>query len=512
MPELSLARNWTPELKKRAAGVDGALIRTGATYRDGSRPADPVDPVPQGVIFTETFDDQPDYTIEQAGEGGSTKDAAPIPNNWDGVYNGTSWSPEKGNPDNHGSFEISSLNARGGTGKAVNHYRQSHTQRLITPDDGSVVIPSTVTHIRIWISTSRQFSTTKSATASVNGTDYTFSTTTAAEGSTFDVSTPPINADEQVGPVDTSFSNYTNQRPHRGVISNAIEVPEGATVSVVGGDVQVYDTAFIGNGPWRARLDRFESDSQLIKAPIDPSNPEGTEELYVEFWLKFDQDWYQRDYYEAGWFSKIFRCASVAIPGNFFSGGSSGDLGPMLYWDYAADVFGLRNRLAFRGGPHGENYKKTDVDNNHGGSLNFTFDLKGQAVGGGDSQLPNLDPENAAAHGTNLLHEITSEPFPTHRSVFGAADTWTKLAFYVKMNSAPGAKDGVMSQYINDHRVVHYSSIPWIEASGSKMVKWNLISIGGNDYFHPYPNADKFEDRYTIDDIVVSDSLPETLA
>jgi hypothetical protein len=43
------------------------------------------------------------------------------------------------------------------------------------------------------------------------------------------------------------------------------------------------------------------------------------------------------------------------------------------------------------------------------------------------------------------------------------------------------------------------------------MVGWNFFAIGGNDYFQPYPNADRHEDWYAIDDIVVRDSLPERL-
>jgi len=38
-----------------------------------------------------------------------------------------------------------------------------------------------------------------------------------------------------------------------------------------------------------------------------------------------------------------------------------------------------------------------------------------------------------------------------------------------------------------------------------------LVSIGGNDFFQQYPNEDMHEEWYSIDDIVVRDSIPQEL-
>ncbi|SFR58550.1 hypothetical protein SAMN05216203_1596 [Marinobacter daqiaonensis] len=252
---------------------------------------------------------------------------------------------------------------------------------------------------------------------------------------------------------------------------------------------------------------RWNSDSQLIKAPIDANNPGGTEELYVEFWIRFSENWYQRGPYDGGWMTKIFRAASWTPGGNMFSGGQR-DLGPMFYWDYKADNYGLRNVTAYRGGPPAnasgtDNYKVSSVES-FGESGNYNaLDIAGEGVGGTDPQLTDQ------IHG-GLLAETTD--LVSHEMLFGPPTHWTKVAFYLKMNSAPGVPDGVLSQYINGHRIKHHDNIPWVETNEQNMmVKWNHFSIGGNDYFAPKPNEEKFEDWYAIDDLVVMSHLPESL-
>lgn len=252
---------------------------------------------------------------------------------------------------------------------------------------------------------------------------------------------------------------------------------------------------------------RWNSDSQLIKAPIDANNPEGTEELYVEFWIRFSENWYHREPYDGGWISKIFRAASWTPGGNLFSG-IGRDLGPMFYWDYKGDNYGIRNITAYRGGPPAnisgtDNYKVSSVEQ-FGGSDNYNVrDIAGKEIGGTDPKLVDQ------VYGGFLAE---TEELVSHEMLFGPPNHWTKIAFYLKMNSAPGLPDGVLSQYINGHRIKHFDNIPWVETNEKNMmVKWNHFSIGGNDYFAPKPNDEQFEDWYAIDDIVVMSHLPESL-
>jgi hypothetical protein len=507
---ISIPSGRTLPLKSKAGGGFQSL-------NFGGGGIDPVNPV--GLLFYENFNDQPDYVANPNNAKGGllTSLGDPMPLNWDGSFASSEWNPGLGYADKHYSFEILAADADkafGGTGKAMVNYRESKTDWPIRPEQGVVTLPFEYTHVRIWMSTSRDFNTAKSATATIGGVDYTFTATTGADGSAFAASDGDP-ADTVRGVTDTQFNSIVGQRPHVSVFSNPIAISVGTQASIVGGDLQGWDST--NNTPkWDARTAQFVSDSQLIKAFIDPNNPTGTEELYVEFLIRFAPDWYHRGHYDQDWFSKIFRCAHYNPAGSgMFSGssGSDGALGPMVYWDYKADRFGLRDLLSFRGGPPPvavteSNYRGTPVETDFGGGSGFwgayNIDgIAGQAVGGGDPQLPDL------VNG-GLIAEFTG-PI-THEMLFGPTEKWTKIAFYVKMNSAPGVADGIFSQYIDGHRIKHAVNVPYVAANTENlMVGWNHFSLGGNDNFHPYPNADFYEDWYAIDEVKVRDSLPEVL-
>jgi hypothetical protein len=496
----------TPPIRLANGDLD-----TRPDYRDGVAPGGgggttPVDPA--GVIFSENFDAQPDYTatLNSIDKLQSTAAGYNIPNNWDIVYQSSDWTPEQGFANSHAPFEIlaaDSSEARGGTGKAMRHYRESAKTSTISDFDGDVVLGAEISHIRIWQSTSPSFNTTKTSVATVNGVTYSFSTTTGADGASFDATSYSLN-DKEIGSVGGQFASLTNQRPRRAVFSNAIAVPSGATVSITNADIQGYDSSS-NNPQWDEWSKKWNSDSQLIKFPIDINNPDGTEELYVEFRIKFSANWYQRGFYEDGWASKLFRVAHVTPGGNAISG-FGGDMGPIFVWDYKSDNFGVRNVHTFRGGPpgntiSGNNYKTDELFGRFNGSRNFTSSIAGMEVGGADPQLPDLVNGGLTVNQPGNIY---------HESVFGPPEKWTKVAFYVKMNSGPGVEDGVFSQYIDGHRIIHYPNCAWMGPNVEDLrVKWNQISIGGNDNLHPYPASDLFEDWYAIDDLFVRDSLPE---
>tara|TARA_R110002096_G_scaffold299040_2_gene493498 strand:- start:17304 stop:18422 length:1119 start_codon:yes stop_codon:yes gene_type:complete len=327
------------------------------------------------VVFEENFDDQPDWTSTmfstvnmQKKSGGDV-----LPDGWDLIYQGTTWSPETGDKENHASLELLDQNvdkARGQSGKSAVMWRESYSR---------------------------------------------------------------------------GWQNWA-------------------------------------------------SDSQLWK-----SLGAGYEELYVEFYIRFSPNWWQRTAAnKASWTSKILRIGSWDGVGDEVNG-SAGALGPIVFWDYKQDPYGMRNVLAFRGGPWGENYRFSG-QYTAGVSLNYTTDTAGQGKDG-------LNPTH-----TNILtgSPLVSGPTAWHEDVFGPTDNWTKMAFYVKLNSAPGAADGIFRQWINGERIVNRENIPWVMAnSENKMVKWNYFAIGGNDYFQAYPNEQQFEDWYAIDDLVVRSSIPD---
>ncbi|AKO52757.1 hypothetical protein ABA45_10360 [Marinobacter psychrophilus] len=243
----------------------------------------------------------------------------------------------------------------------------------------------------------------------------------------------------------------------------------------------------------------FNSDSQLIKYL-----GQEYDELYVEFWIAFSPNWWQRTVgNEANWQSKIFRVGSWSQSGDIESG-INGDIGPLYLWDYKKDAYGVRNFFSVRGGPWGANYAFPSGSYTSEQSLNYTSSTKGMAVGGGDPQV--LDQVSGG-----FLANFGGAT--SHDQVFGAAGHWTKMGFHVKKNSAIGAADGTLSVFINDERIVHRTNIPWVEDNGTGVHPgWNYFAIGGNDYFAPFPNKDQFEDWYSIDDIVVRSDLPTDLS
>ncbi len=230
----------------------------------------------------------------------------------------------------------------------------------------------------------------------------------------------------------------------------------------------------------------------------------GFEQLYVEFWISFDPNWTSS---QAA--SKVFRVFSWDETGDFWQAFEGGAQGPIFLWDYAfSDNYGVRNSLAFRGGPHGENYQMSndDVDGlprelvNLGDmSANFTTDLEG-ATSEGDAVIYDKSSGSTLQSSGTISHE----------QIFGPPGTWTKIAFFVKMNSAPGVQDGVFRQWIDDNLIMESDQIRWVdENSGNNMVEWNAVAIGGNDYWinGGYSNNEQREEWYAIDDVVISTEI-----
>jgi len=242
----------------------------------------------------------------------------------------------------------------------------------------------------------------------------------------------------------------------------------------------------------------------------------GSKALYVEFYISFSPTWTISG--SGSDTSKIFRVYSWDEDGTdpprlyYFGGGRNA--GPVFFWNYAQnEIYGQRNFVAFRGGPHGENYFMSRPEdfprqmNNGDSALNFTFELSEQGVNGTMPLIP--DRVNGGYLSDNLDQTVR------HQQVFGwpSDRRWTKLAFYVEMNSAPGVADGILMQWIDDVQTLNQRKIPWIGPTDSlEDINWDIVAIGGNDNFGRYPASERYEEWYAIDDLVVMDSIPETLA
>jgi hypothetical protein len=245
----------------------------------------------------------------------------------------------------------------------------------------------------------------------------------------------------------------------------------------------------------------WNSDSQMIHKLGQQYN-----ELYIEFWIAYSDNFWQRDpKNQASWTSKLFRIGHWDGSGNIVNGALDG-IGPVFFWDYKRDIYNLSNFLAFRGGPPGENYYMNHSEPSYPQylSLNYGSMTLGMAPGGADPLVVNQVDGG-------YLKDIQRYTQITHEQLFGRGQHWTKIGFYVKMNSAPNVADGVFMQWVNDERIRFVDTIPWVKTNTKKMVGWNYFALGGNDFFGPFQADQFFEDWYAIDDVVVRNDIPSYL-
>ncbi len=242
---------------------------------------------------------------------------------------------------------------------------------------------------------------------------------------------------------------------------------------------------------------------------------EGYDEIYVEFCITFDKNTTTNSHEITNTtipdMSKLFRVKSWGGEGSEFLN-YKGNNGPMLMWTWRVDEYGIRNVIGLRGGPHGENYymDKEDLgDMPKGydgypitnGSFEFVHSIKNQGPNG-ETEWP-LDRINGGLLKDNIIN------YPTHHQIYGNEGDWTKVAFYLKMNTDFDKNDGVLIQWINGRRVFNNHSIRWYkENSKNVKPKWNSVGIGGNDYFHSYAREDEREEWYAIDNIKIYDGIP----
>lgn len=225
-------------------------------------------------------------------------------------------------------------------------------------------------------------------------------------------------------------------------------------------------------------------------------------EIYVKFWIKFQPGWTHSG------FDKLFRIGSYK-PDELSGKEYWSRLGMGVIWDlvhYDVSMSGLRNSVSAVSSQGRMENPTLGVlsggwkPNNKGWNANFgyhAYDLDGDGLQEDNPQL--TDYVNGGA--------LPSSGSLSHSQVF--SDGWHKVEFYLKMNSAPGAQDGIMTQWLDDTKVIQNSTVPWLQAGDSEVNRgFNAIKFGGNDNFMVYPNKDRVQEWYAFDDIVVRSSLP----
>lgn len=218
----------------------------------------------------------------------------------------------------------------------------------------------------------------------------------------------------------------------------------------------------------------FGDDSMLIKSLGDEY-----EELYASFDIKFDPNWQ--------WVSgsnskfKLFRFYhfdgpdGVANPWDFFS---DGDNGPILIVDIKnSNGYGMRWTTSRRCDPQETVY------------------YCGVGINDADVDTIMICPEgqtcNQGPGGT-----------PSHAEVFGS--DWHKVKMRIKLNTAIDATDGELQIWLDGVLQESITGIDWRQTGSSLSNGINMIAIGGNTTNWFDSPANKSEQWYALDNIVIS--------
>ncbi|MDO6524255.1 hypothetical protein Q4519_01035 [Motilimonas sp. 1_MG-2023] len=237
-------------------------------------------------------------------------------------------------------------------------------------------------------------------------------------------------------------------------------------------------------------------------------------EVYAEFYIKWAPN---SDHPKA--LSKLFRILHTwGEGGEIFKGFRDGFNGPIAGWNYVHNNYGLRNTIWMRGYPPANHYY---LESNPIKGLPREM-LSGDMSLNFDNNITDLNQDRVTDNPNTKLVGMKSgllipqggqQGMIHPREFFGdeSITGWRKMAFYVKMNSAPGVADGHYEQWIDDQLVFANYQIAWVGADADKMVGWNAVKLGGNDYIDKsLPDSLRYEDWYAMDDLVVMDAHPHT--
>lgn len=229
---------------------------------------------------------------------------------------------------------------------------------------------------------------------------------------------------------------------------------------------------------------------------------DGHDELFVRFYAKFDPNW------TANVQSKLFRIFHWDQQGELYKYTSSGFNGPGFFWDHFSGESTPCALLSPRGYPISSNYGLSNPT-----PINLARPpqyLQDQPIYF-TSYIKDLDGDGTDDNVIDtFLDSATGQPVDEN-STFTTIwrDQWRKVEFYVKMNSAPGVRDGSLWMLIDDDFIFKNDNMPWAGSAAQTMPKFNTVSFGGNNDFHTYPNADRRQEWWSADDIEIHFALPE---
>jgi len=228
-------------------------------------------------------------------------------------------------------------------------------------------------------------------------------------------------------------------------------------------------------------------DCQLDKNLGQP----GLKEVYVSFWIRFQPGWLHSGS------TKMFRITSHSPEEEYSPDGNAywGSTRMGFLWQhthYPVTASGLRNYLQVSPTMNNPPLLTKTPGMSSAGDVNMGF---------------TSEPTNST-----LINQLTGQPLPasgstSHEQVFG--DAWHKMEFHLKVNSAPGVQDGIFTQWLDDTLMAHSNTVPWMQNGETRPERgFTSVRFGGNASFQPFPSEDQYQEWYSIDDVLIRDSLP----
>lgn len=132
---------------------------------------------------------------------------------------------------------------------------------------------------------------------------------------------------------------------------------------------------------------------------------------------------------------------------------------------------------------------------------------------GGPERIWGNPPSNG---GSNL-----AVPYlPTSADTWCGDNQWHMYEYYVKMNSAPDAADGIYRIWLDGNLAAERADVPWVksgvDSNGTAMATatgWNWVMLPDNIASTAFPSENRVTMRFYIDDVVMytpmSGSEPE---
>lgn len=243
----------------------------------------------------------------------------------------------------------------------------------------------------------------------------------------------------------------------------------------------VYDESWGSKSQWG-------SDAQLGKDLFKTY-----EELWVEFYIKFQKDWVWMDVLtgRGQTMMKLFRARYV----------------PENYVDRSRyDFFGVGGRA--KSPVYLLDLKSWTGEKSTGekfSSARLTPAIRGFTP----EDLIGVDENyflKAYEHESSIKQGAT--PALSFAEVFQTGK-WVKVNILIRMDSTPGAGDGAEEVWINDVLEKSRYDIPFRRVGEGAGVGFNWFSIGGNAHNYPVPEDEHHEQWYAITDLKIYDSKPE---